>query len=141
MVVFTNCTPVSNCIGRINNTLVDDAYADVVMSMYNSIEYGDVYSKTSRTLWQYCRDKPALAANGDFDGFNTANANTNLFNLKAKITGQTGENDTKNVEILLQLKKLSNFWRTLEISLINWENNIDLNWYKMYVIVASNIDR
>ena len=40
-----------------NNTLVDDA--DVVMSMYDVLEYSDIYSKTSGSLWQYYRDEPA----------------------------------------------------------------------------------
>ena len=80
-VILENCTPFNNFMSRINNTQLDDAYEiDVVMSMYNLIEYSDNCSKTSRILWQYCRDEPAL-------NFNNANATTNLFKLKEKITG------------------------------------------------------
>ena len=78
--------------------------------MYNLIEYSDNYSKTSGSLWQYCKDIPAVNNNDDIVEFNGANA-TDSFNFKAKITGQTGNNGTKNVEIMVPLKYLSNFWR------------------------------
>ena len=59
-VIFKSCAPVSKCIKRTNNTQVDDAPdIDVVMPIYNLIEYNDNYSKTSGILWQYCRDEPA----------------------------------------------------------------------------------
>ena len=94
------------------------------MPMYNLIEYSNNYSKTFGILWQYCRDEPTLDHDGDIDDFI---ATTHLFKIKEKITGQTGENGTKNVEIMVPLKYLSNFWRTREMSLINWEINLDLN--------------
>ena len=76
------------------------------MSLYNLIEYSDSYSKTSGTLWQYCKDIPAVSNNGDIIEFNGANS----FDFKAKITGQTGNNGgIKNVEIIVPLKYLSNF--------------------------------
>ena len=43
------------------------------------------------------------------------------FKFKQKITGETGNGGTKNVDIMVPLKYLSNFWRTLEISLISCE--------------------
>ena len=53
-VIFKNCAQFTNCISKINNTDIDNAkYIDIVMSMYNLIEYSDNYSKTSRSLWQY----------------------------------------------------------------------------------------
>ena len=52
--IFKNCAPLTNCISKINNTQIDDAeYIDIVMPMYNLIEYCDNYSKTSGSLWQY----------------------------------------------------------------------------------------
>ena len=55
-VIFKNCAPFTNCISKINNTQIDNAeYIDIVMPMYNLIEYSDNYSKTSRSLWQYCQ--------------------------------------------------------------------------------------
>ena len=60
-VIFTNCALFTNCISRRNYTQVDDAHdIDVVIPTYNLIEYSDNYSKTSGTLWQYCRDEPVL---------------------------------------------------------------------------------
>ena len=69
---------------------------DVVMSMYNLLEYSINYSKTSGILWQYCRDEPDL--NGNIAEFNVADA-TNLLNFKAKTTDETGDNGKKNVGV------------------------------------------
>ena len=58
-VAFKNCVPFINCISEINNTQIDNTKdIDIVMPMYNLIEYSDNYSKTSGSLWQYCRDEP-----------------------------------------------------------------------------------
>ena len=58
-VIFNNYAPFTDCINEINNTQIDNAkYIDVVMSMYNLIEYSDNYSKTSGNLLQYYRDDP-----------------------------------------------------------------------------------
>ena len=58
-VIFKNCAPFTNCISEINNTQVDNAKdIDIVMPMYNLIEYSDNYAKTLRILWQYCLDMP-----------------------------------------------------------------------------------
>ena len=55
----------TDCISEINNTEIDNAkYVDVVMPMYNFIEYDDNYSKTSGSLWQHCRGEPASNNNG-----------------------------------------------------------------------------
>ena len=83
-VIIRNCSPFTDCMGKINNTLVDNAKdIDIVMPMYNFIEYSDSYSKTSGSLWQYCKDIPALNDNGNIIDFNGANA-TDSFNLKQK---------------------------------------------------------
>ena len=53
-VIFKDCAPFTKCISRINNTDIDNAQdIDIVMAMYNLIEYSDNYSKTSGSLWQY----------------------------------------------------------------------------------------
>ena len=86
-VIFKNCAPFTNCISKINNTDIDNAkYIDIVMPMYNLIEYSDNYSKPSGSLWQYCKDTPAVDDDGDIVDFNGANA-TDSFNFKTKITG------------------------------------------------------
>ena len=87
----------------------------MVLPMYNLIEYSDNYSKTSGSLWQYCKEIPALDDDGDIVDFNGANA-TDSFSFKTKITSQTDDNGRiGNVEIMVPLKDLSNFWRTLEM--------------------------
>ena len=138
-VIFKNCAPFTNCISEINNTQIDNAKdIDIVMPMYNLIEYSDNYAKTTGSLWQYCKDIPALNANDEITEFTGGNT-TDSFNFKEKITGQTGDDGTKNVEIMVSLKYLSNFWRTLEMPLINCEVNLILTWSSTCVLIATNI--
>ena len=87
---------------------------------------------------QYCKDIPVVDNNNAIVNF----AENNLidsFNFKAKMTGQTGNNGTKNVEILVPLKYSSNFWRTLEMRLINCEINLILTRPTNCVIVSTNV--
>ena len=117
-VIFKNCAPFTNCISKINNKDIDNAkYIDIVIPIYNLIEYSDNYSKTSGSLWQYCKEIPAVNNASNIIDFNGANA-TDSFNFKTKITNDDG---IINVEIMVPLKYLSNFWRTLEMPLINCE--------------------
>ena len=127
-VIFKNCAPFTTCISQINNTEVDNAKdIDIVMPLYNLIKYSDNYAKTSGGLWQYCKDIPAVDNNNAIVNFAENNL-TDSFNFKVKMTGQTGYNGTKNIEIMVLLKYLSNFWRILEMSLINCEINLFLAW-------------
>ena len=65
-VIYKNCALFTNCISEINNMQIDNAKdIDIVMLMYNLIEYSDNYAKTTGSLWQYCKDIPARNANGD----------------------------------------------------------------------------
>ena len=78
------------------------------MPMQNLIEYSDNNSKIPVSLWQYYKDDP-----------NDNLTDSESFKYKLKITGKTPENaNTKDVEIIVPLKYLSNFWRTLEMPLI-----------------------
>ena len=138
-VIFKNCPPRAICISEINNTQVGNAKdIDIVMPMYNLIEYSDNYSKTSGSLWQYCKDISAVNDNNAIVDF-TDNNLTDSFNFKVKMTGQTGDNGTKNIEIMVPIKYLSNFWRTFEIPLINCEFNLILTWSANCVIVSTNV--
>ena len=120
-VIFKNCAPFTNCISKINNTQIDNAeYFHIVMPMYNAIAYSDNYSKMSVSLWQYCKEIPAVNNAGKIVDFKGANA-TDSFNFKTKISGQTNNNGRIDVKIMVPLKYLSNFWRTLEMPLINCE--------------------
>ena len=135
-VIFKNCAPFTNCISEINNMQIDNAKdIDIVMPMYNLIEYSDNYAKTTGSLWQYCTDIPARDNDDEIAAFD-ANNLTDSFKFKAKITGETGNDGTKDVETILPLKYLSNFWRTLEMPLINCEFNLILTWSSTCVIAS-----
>ena len=89
-------------------------------------------------MWQYSKDIPAVVNNDAIVNF-TNNNLTDSFNFKVKMTGQTGDNRTKNIEIMVPLKYLSNFWRTLEMPLINYEINLMLTWSSSCIIVSANV--
>ena len=127
-VIFKNCAPFTKCISRINNTDIDTAQdIYIVMPMYNLIEYSDNYSKTSGSLWQYYKDDP-----------NDNLGDSESFKYKVKIKEKTpNDGNTKNIEIIVPLKYLSNFWRTLEMPLINCEVNLLLTWSRDCVITNS----
>ena len=93
-VIFKNCAPFINCISEINNTQIGNAKdIDIVMPMYNLIEYSDNYAKTKGSLWQYFRDEPV--ANDDIE-------DSKSFKSKIKITGKTPNDDNeKDVEIMV----------------------------------------
>ena len=120
--MFKNCTPFTKCISRINKKDIDNAKdIDIVMSMYNLIEYSDNYSKTSGSLWQYYKDDP-----------NDNITDSESFKSKIKITGKTpAAGNTKDVEIIVPLKYLSSFWGTLEMLLINCE--VNLFWHGLKI--------
>ena len=101
--------------------------------MYNLIEYSDNYSKISRNLWQYCKEIPVVNKKGNIVA-------TDSLNFKTKIKGQTNDDGRiDNVEIIVPLKYLSNFWKTLEIPLINCEVELILTWSADCVIIYSNV--
>ena len=105
-VIFRKCAPFTNCISKINNIQIDNAeYIDIVIPMYNLIEYSNNYLKTSESLWQYCKDISAVSNTGDIVDFNGANA-TDSFNFETKITGQTNNDGRIDVEIMVPLKYL-----------------------------------
>ena len=114
-VIFKNCAPFTNWIRKINNKQIDDAeYIDIVMPMYNLIEYTNNCSKTSGSLWQCCKEIPAVNNAGNIVGINGANA-TDSFNFKTKLTGKTGNNGRIDiVEIMVPLKYLVIFGELLK---------------------------
>ena len=90
------------------------------MPMYNLIEYSDNYSDTSGSLWQFKRDE--IVNNAD-----VSNDNAPSFKYKTNLTGNRENNATKNgVKIAVPLKYLSNFWRSLEMPLINCKVELSL---------------
>ena len=133
-----NCAPFTKCNLEINDEHVDTAEnLDIVMPMYNLIEYSDNYQDSSATLYQYKRDEPL-----EDDAVADLTAN-NLDSLKYKIkllgnvtevAGDTAGVRKLNVKVIVPLKYLTNFFRSLEIPLINCKIKSNLTWKKECVL-------
>ena len=103
------------------------------MPMYNLIEYSDNYSDTSGNLWDFKRDEIVNNANLTNDD------KAPSFKYKASIIGNTENNGTKNgVKIAVPLKYLSNFWRSLEMPLINCKVELSLKWIERCLLTVAN---
>ena len=107
------------------------------MPINNLIEFTETYPKTSGRLWQYYRDKPALNNINVILDFAADNINSILFKFQLQVTGQTGNNETKNVEIMVRLKYLSRFLRILEMLLISCKISFLLIWSNNSFLVAA----
>ena len=134
---FENNASLINCISKINGIQTDNEEdLDVVMPMYNLLEYSKNYKKTTGSLWNYYRDEQS----------NPLSTDSKSFKYKTSITGNTynigdgeenydankvGKNET---EIVIPLKHLSNFWRNLNIPLINCEVEVILTWSKNCIL-------
>ena len=134
--VFKNNASFISCITKNNNTPTDNTEnLVIVMPMYNLVEYSKNYSKTSGSLWDYYRDKPNSGTEGNI---NYSIKGSKSFDYKTSITGKLEGNTVENesVEIVVPLKYLSNFWRSLEIPLINCEISLTLTWSENCVITG-----
>ena len=130
-VAFKNSAPFMKYITHINDEHGDNVdNLDIIMPMYNLIEYSENYSDTSESLWQFKRHKQNMN-NG-----NPANVTTDdssSFKYKSSFFKPLTAADNgvfKDVEIAVPLKYLSTFWRSLEMPLINCKNHLELNWSK-----------
>ena len=86
---FKNNAPFIGCISKINNTLIDNSEVlDVAMPMYNLLEYSKNYSKTTVSLWNYCKDELTDDTN-DNNNLNKNVINSKSFKYKTSITGST----------------------------------------------------
>ena len=137
-----NCATFTKCNLEINDEHVDTAEnLDIVMPMYNLIEYSDNYQDSSATLYQYKRDEPQ-----DNNVNLTADNSTSFkykVNLLANIDAANPDNapvGRLNVKIVVPLKYLSNFFRTLEMPLINCKVKLNLAWKKECVLSTAADD-
>ena len=151
-VIFKNNAPFINCISKVNGVKIDNAEdLDVVMPMYNLLEYSKNYQKTTGSLWDYYRDEPS----------DPLSSNSESFKYKTSITGNTCNIDEKNTnddgnevdnpkydankvgqsetEVVIPLKHLSNFWKRLNIPLINCEVELFLAWSKNCVLAGMTV--
>ena len=130
--IFKNNAPFINCITKNNSIKIDNAEdLDVVMPMYNLLEYSKNYKKTTGSLWNYYRDEPNSST--DNDNITHSILNSKSFDYKANfISSVTNNNLIKNdVKIVIPLKHLSNFWKNLNIPLINCEVELIFIWLKI----------
>ena len=157
--ILNNNAPFVSCMTRINGELIEDADdLDIVMSIYNLLEYSKNYRKTIGSLYNYYRDElNDDADDNNFDNIKVVNSNT--FKYKNKIIGNTYDVDaripnpdgaahidnpiyianksgTQEVELAIPLKYLGNFWRALNILLISCEVSLELKWDKNCVITS-----
>ena len=144
--ILKNNAPFVSCMTKINNEFIEDADdLDVVIPMYNLLEYSKNYRKTIGSLYNYYRDELDNDANLD-DNVNNNVVSSNTFKYKNKVTGNTydtaagaaGHDANKvgkqDVELAIPLKYLGNFWRALNIPLISCEVSLELTWNKNCVI-------
>ena len=116
------------------------------MPMYNLLEYSKNYRKTTGSFWNYYRDRPN---NPPLNNYNADPiTNSESFKYKSSITGKTSDENQennenteqgntkikKNLEIAVPLKYLSNFWRSLDMPLINCEISLTLTWSENCVL-------
>ena len=145
--ILKNNAPFVSCITRINGELIEDADdLDIVMPMYNLLEYSKNYRKTIGSLYNYYRDE--LTNDNNDNCANRNVVNSEAFKYKNKITGNTynvdagtqgydvNKNGTQEIELAIPLKYLGNFWRALNIPLINCEVFLELKWNKNCVITS-----
>ena len=129
-----NCAPFTKCNLEINDEHVDTAEnLDMVMPMYNLIEYPDNYQDSSATLHQYKRDEPPeadavsdLAANNS----DSLKYKIKLLGNVTEVAGDAAGLRRLNVKVVVPLKYLSKFFRSLEMPLINCKIKLTLTWKK-----------
>ena len=125
---FKNCAPFTKCVTHINDERVDNVdNVDFIMPMYNLIEYCDNYSDNSGCLWYFKRDKQNMTNGNPVD---VTTADSSSFKYKPSFFKILEDDDNgvfKNVKIAVLLKKFSNFWRSLEMPLINCKIHLELN--------------
>ena len=133
-VAFKNCTPFTRCVTHIETA----ENLDIIMPMYNLIEYSDNYADSSGSLYQFKRDESPMNDAGNT--LNVALDDSASFKYKASLLGKATDADgndrsLKNRKIVVPLKYLSNFFRSLEMPLINCKIHLGLNWSNNSVII------
>ena len=145
--ILKNNAPFVSCITRINDELIEDTDdLDIVMPMFNLLEYSKNYRKTIGSLYNDYRDE--LTNDGNDNFANRSVVNSEAFKYKNKIRGNTynvdagaegydvNKDGTQKIELAIPLKSLGNFWRALNIPLISCEVSLELKWDKNCVITS-----
>ena len=140
---FKNNASFTNCVSKINNVLTDNAKdLDIVMTTYNLLEYSKHYWKTTGSFWNNYRDEPNNPPDDNYNADPITNSES--FKYKSSMTGKTSDANwnterentktKKNLKIVVPLKYLSDFWRSLDMPFINCEISLTLTWSTSYVL-------
>ena len=128
VVAFKNCAPFRTCDVTSNDEHVEKAEdLDIVMPMYNLLEYSDNYQDSTGSLYQFKRDEPPD------DNADVAN-NTSSLVYKSKLISGTDDKNVNNVKLVVPLKYVSSFFRSLEMPLVNCKIDLELTWHKDCII-------
>ena len=132
VVAFKNCAPFRTCDVTINDEHVEKAeYLDIVMPMYNLLEYSDNYQDSTGSLYQFKRDEPPD------DNADVAN-NTSSLVYKSKLISGTDDNNVNNVKLVVPLKYVRSFFRSVEMPLVNCKIDFELTRHKDCMISSVN---
>ena len=133
-----NCAPFTKCNLEINDEHVDTAEnLDIVMLMYNLMEYSDKYHESSAALYQYKLGEPPeddAVADLTADNSDSFKYKIKLLGNVAEVAGNAAGVRRLNVKVVVPLKYLSNFFRSLEMLLINCKIKLNLAWKKQCVL-------
>ena len=142
-IAFKNCSPFTRCVTHLNDKHVETTEnLDIVMNMYNLIEYSDNYADASGSLWQHKRDEQNMN-NGSIVDVTTNDSSSFKYKpnlLKSLTSKEVAANTDPNItathklfingQIAVPVKYLLSFIRTLEIPLVNCKIHLELNWTK-----------
>ena len=108
---FKNNAPFVSCISKINNTLINNAEdLDILMPMYNLLEYSKNYSKTTGSFCNYYRDEPNSGLGGADNNISYSIKDSKSFDYKTSIAGKLeGNNTEKEAETVVPLKTFKQF--------------------------------
>ena len=133
-----NCAPFTKCNLEINDEHVDTAEnLDIVIPMYNLIEYSNNYQDSSETLYQYKGDEPPeddAVADLTADNSDSFKYKIKLLGNVTEVAGNAAGVRRLNVKVVVPLKYLSNFFRSLEMPFINCKIKLNLTWKKECVL-------
>ena len=129
---FKNCAPFRSCDVTINDEHIEKVEdLDIVMPMYNLLGCSDNYQNSTGSLYQFKRDESPD---------NNANVGNNTTSLvyKSKFIKGTDNNNVNNVKLVVSLKYVSNFFRSLELPLVNCKIDLELTWHKDCIISSAD---
>ena len=142
-VAFKNCAPFTRCVTHINYEHVETAenLDIIIMPMYKLIEYSDNYADSSGSLYEFKRDESPI--NDAENPLNVALDNSAFFKNKVSLSGKATDADgndrsLKNTKIVVPLKYLSNFFRSLEMPLKNCKIHLEINWNNNFVMYGAD---